>query len=112
LASIARKNFEKLGLDNITIKIGRFQDTLPDVLNELKKIDYVLIDGHHEEHATVGYFNQIYPYLAKNSILVFDDIFWSKGMRNAWKKIISDTRVNAYVDMYDVGICICKCPVK
>ncbi|MBW8049180.1 MAG: class I SAM-dependent methyltransferase [Cytophagales bacterium] len=108
LTSIARKNFEKLGLDNITIKVGRFQDTLPDVLNELKKIDYVLIDGHHEEHATIGYLVQIYPYLAKNSILVFDDIFWSKGMRNAWKKIISDTRVNAYVDMYDVGICICK----
>ena len=33
------------------------------------------------------YFKQILPFLQKASIVIFDDITWSTGMRKAWEKI-------------------------
>ena len=47
----------------------------------------MVIDGHHDEQATIAYFEKFIPYLSKNSIIVFDDISWSDGMRRAWNTI-------------------------
>jgi cephalosporin hydroxylase len=106
LASLAKGHFQSLGLDNITVVTGRFRDTLSEVLNLDKSIDYAFIDGHHDEKATLAYFEQITPFLADGALLVFDDISWSGGMRRAWKTIISDERVKISVDLWQIGICI------
>ena len=84
LASLAEKNLPQLGSDNTRVVSGRFQDNSDKVLTENKPIDYVFIDGHHDEQATIAYFEKFMPYLSKNSMLVFDDISWSDGMRHAW----------------------------
>lgn len=106
LASIARENFEKLDLKNIKIIVGLFQDTLGDALKDIQCVDYAFIDGHHDERATIEYFNKIYPYLSHKAVLVFDDISWSKGMRRAWNTISRDKRVELSLDLRVVGICV------
>jgi predicted O-methyltransferase YrrM len=106
LASLARENFGRLGLENIEIVVGPFQDTLQDVLDQNGAIDYVFIDGHHDERATLAYFRQICPHLTEGAILVFDDISWSAGMRRAWNTINRDRCLKACVDLIRVGICI------
>ena len=65
----------------MTVITGRFQDVLDDTLADLREVDYVFIDGHHDEKATLDYFNRIYPFLSKNAIVLFDDISWSEGMK-------------------------------
>ncbi|MCK4797943.1 MAG: class I SAM-dependent methyltransferase [Spirochaetes bacterium] len=106
LAKIAMQNFERLELNKRTISIiGRFQDNLDEVLNKYKPIDFAFIDGHHDEHATINYFNQIFPFLSKKAVLVFDDISWSKGMERAWDVIKMDKRIKISVDMFQIGIC-------
>ena len=44
------------------------------IISEIKPIDFVFIDGHHEEGATLNYFKIIAPSLSYYAILGFDDI--------------------------------------
>lgn len=106
LAERAREDFERLGLANIVLRVGRFQDTLGQVLHDEPRIDFAFIDGHHEEHATLGYFEQLCPFFSETAIVVFDDIQWSKGMQRAWRTIAADQRITLSVDLFWVGICL------
>lgn len=109
LAKCAEQNIEAIGLENVRVVAGRFQDVLDEVLNESRPVDFAFIDGHHDEKATMRYFDQIIPFLANQGVvLVFDDISWSPGMKKAWKKIKVDERVKISVDLRKVGICLMK----
>jgi predicted O-methyltransferase YrrM len=106
LADIAKNNFQQLGLDAVEVVVGRFQDTLPDVLTKWQPVSYVFVDGHHDEQATLAYFEVILPFLAETALLVFDDIAWSEGMKKAWNTIAHDRRVGVAVDLGPVGLCV------
>ena len=109
LAKYAEQNIETIGLENVRVVAGRFQDVLDEVLNESRPVDFAFIDGHHDEKATMIYFNKIIPFLANQGVvLVFDDISWSSGMKRAWKKIKGDERVKFSVDLRKVGVCLMK----
>lgn len=106
LAALARENLAKLGLDNAELVEGRFQDTLEGVLKAAAPVEYVFIDGHHDRDATRRYFETCIPYLAKQAVVVFDDIAWSAGMREAWKGISKDSRVKLAIETEIMGICV------
>jgi predicted O-methyltransferase YrrM len=106
VAEIARKNLQALGLKRVEVVVGNFRDTLPEVLRREQPIDYVFVDGHHDERATLDYFELLLPSLAKTSVLVFDDISWSDGMKRAWGSISRDPRVSLAVDLGAVGLCV------
>jgi precorrin-6B methylase 2 len=112
LAFLAKENLDALGLENATVVFGKFQDTLDMVLDEHQPIDFAFIDGHHDEEATIIYFQQLQPYLQKESIVIFDDISWSRGMRNAWKKIRENEKVKISLDLRIMGICVLDSTVK
>jgi predicted O-methyltransferase YrrM len=107
-SEIARETLSVLGLSDTRVITGKFADTLPSVLEEAQYIDFAFVDGHHDEQATVAYFEQILPCLKPNSMLVFDDIYWSDGMTRAWRTIIERGEITTSVDMHTVGICIVK----
>lgn len=106
LAAVSREHFLELALDNVTVVQGRFQDTLDGVIGEAAPIDYAFIDGHHDEQATLDYFEQLLPHLAPRALLVFDDVDWSEGMTRAWEKIQADARVAISVETRTLGLCV------
>lgn len=106
LAAIAKINFTDLQRSNIVPYVGRFDSILTDVLTNHQPFDLVFIDGHHEEKATVRYFERLLPCVTRNAVLIFDDIHWSAGMKNAWKSIVHHRRVKYSVDLYELGIII------
>ena len=106
LAKIAAGNFIALGLDNARVVVGRFEDTLPAALEAMKPVDYVFIDGHHEEKATLNYFEILYPFLADGAVVVFDDISWTPGMKRAWNTIAADQRVSFCLDLHTIGVAV------
>ena len=106
LVKISQKHLDSLGISNVEIIEGRFQDNLLEVLEKNKPIDYVFIDGHHDEKATIEYYNTFLPYLSDEAVLVLDDISWSKGMTNAWNTIIKDQRIKIALNFKVIGICI------
>lgn len=111
LASLAKVNLGTLGYQRFEVVPGRFQDTLDGVLKKNAPIDFVFIDGHHEESATLRYFKQILPNLSDGAVIVFDDISWSRGMERAWNSIRKDPNTRASIDLLSVGICVCSTSV-
>ena len=69
-------------------------------------VDYAFIDGHHDEQATLDYFEQLLPHLAPRALLVFDDVDWSDGMKRAWQKIQADPRVAISIETRTLGLCV------
>lgn len=104
-AELARNNLDRLGIGRARVECGRFQDTLELVAAELAPLDFVFVDGHHDEQATIDYFNLLAQYLAPAAMVVFDDISWSTGMRRAWKTVSTVDGVKFAVDLGQLGIC-------
>lgn len=104
ISKSALKNFEILALDNIELQTGRFEDILPAILKEKATFDLIFIDGHHNEKATMKYFEQILPHLTAHSVLMVDDIHWSPGMHRAWKQILKHPDCTLSVDLYYFGL--------
>jgi len=102
--AIAEGNFKALKQTNIHTHLGPFASTLPNALKELKKVDFCFIDGHHDEAATLNYFELILSHLHNESIVVLDDINWSEGMQKAWKTITQHPRVTVSLDLHQMGI--------
>lgn len=106
LARLATRTLSELGLDHVTVVEGRFQDTLDTVMRENAPIDFVFVDGHHDEQATVRYFDQIRPHLSPGALLVFDDIRWAPGMARAWRSIAESRNTELTIDLGAVGLCV------
>lgn len=99
----AKSLHNELGYKNITYIEGQFDQTLPHLLKDIPRIDFAYIDGNHTEDATLRYFEWIKPKLHDHSVVVFDDIYWSKGMTAAWERIKADKSVSLSIDLYRQG---------
>ena len=106
IADIAKETFENLGVENASVVTGPFHETLGDVFETSKPIDFFFNDGHHDHDAVIRYFNQVIPYLSDTAVIVFDDISWSPGMRKAWTEIEKDKRVSASINLHKIGIAL------
>lgn len=107
-ASIAQENFDKLGLKNTSLHVGNFDELLPKMLEEEDKIDFLFIDGNHRKQATLDYFNLCLSKIHSASILIFDDIYWSKGMKEAWETIKKHPQVTVTIDLFYIGLVFFK----
>jgi len=108
IAKIAKNDFTLLGLSNVQLNIGNFDDLLPDILNRNTTIDLAFIDGNHRMDPTLNYFNIISQHIADFSILIFDDIHWSKKMEEAWSEIKNTDRMVLTIDLFYMGIVFFK----
>lgn len=104
VAAVAEENFRKLGISNIEIVEGNFDSTLQGVLDNVQRPDFIFIDGNHRQEPTERYFEQLLPYVHNNTLLVFDDIHWSKEMETAWKNIVAHDAVTCDIDLFYIGI--------
>lgn len=104
LAEIARENLKQLACKNVKVVEGRFDNVLSTVLSGMEGVDIAFIDGHHDRDATIEYYHQILPYLNRNGVMVFDDIAWSEGMREAWRFIEQDADTVKSVTTEKLGI--------
>ena len=103
-AAMAQENFNLFPEFNIEIKVGPFDETLPEVLSELNDIDFLFMDGHHQLEATFRYLQLCYPKLSAHAAVIIDDINWSEEMRLTWKKLVADERFTLSLDVFMVGI--------
>lgn len=104
IAAIARETFAACNCGQVELIEGNFADTLPIALEKLQHVDFVFIDGNHQQQATLDYFNKILPYCSEKTILVFDDICWSEGMYVAWQEICAYPQVSISVNLCKLGI--------
>ena len=95
-------------VNNVKLVIGRFEEQLPKILNYLPKVDLVFIDGNHRYQPTIEYFEQCLSKTSENSIIIFDDIYWSDEMLKAWDEIKNHPSVTQTIDLHQFGIVFFK----
>ena len=104
VAAKAMENFNVLKLENIHLTEGNFDDTLPSKLLEIETVDFAFIDGNHRYEPTVQYFEQLLTKCTDQSIIILDDIHWSKEMEEAWDYVQKHPEVTTTIDLFFIGI--------
>lgn len=102
--NLACQNFKEQQFNNIYATNDIFDNALEKILKQVKKIDFVLFDGNHKKMATLNYFEKCLPYTNNSSVFVFDDINWSKEMREAWEIIKKHPEVKISIDLFFCGL--------
>lgn len=108
IAAIAESNFKLLSFENIDLINDTFDNTLPGLNIKIISPALIFIDGNHTKEATLRYFNYFISIIGKQSVMVFDDIYWSNGMMEAWTEIKKHPEVIVTIDLFAFGIVFFK----
>jgi predicted O-methyltransferase YrrM len=103
LSRKAKLHFDRLGIKNIEIIEGRFEENLAAALNRLEKVDLVYIDGNHNKEAMLDYYDQCLAHSGNETVMVFDDIHSSPGMEKAWDILSQKGEVRVSLDLFSTG---------
>lgn len=102
-SEIAETQLKKFGVQNVEFTIGKFEEILEPLLSKTQ-FDFIYFDGNHSKTGTLNYFNWAVEKVHSGSIFIFDDIHWSKEMRETWKIIQKHPKVKSFVTTYDWGL--------
>lgn len=112
IAAIARQTFNNLNIKNIDLVEGDFAATFPNLLLQLQNIDLAFVDGNHRKIPTLDYFTKLLTVSSSSTILIFDDIHWSREMEEAWAQIQQHPAVTLTIDLFFIGIVIISHDIK
>jgi predicted O-methyltransferase YrrM len=104
LHEIAKNLFDVAEVSNVELRNGSFQQHLPEILNRVEQVDFVLFDGDHRYESTLEYFDFCLKKAHNDSVFVFDDIHWSPEMEKVWNEIISRPEITVSIDLFRIGI--------
>jgi len=106
IQSFAEQQINAFDIHNVIFKNENFEDYLSSLKNE--NWDLIFFDGNHQEDATLRYFENLLNFAHTDSVFIFDDIYWSKGMTNAWNTIKQHPKVTVTIDTFFWGLVFFK----
>ncbi len=107
LCKIASNHFSSIAPSKkYEVRQGLYESVFPDIINEKKSFNIFFIDGNHTKEDTLIYFNSLKRISKIPSIMIFDDINWSLGMKDVWSIIKKDENISFSVDFFKLGIII------
>jgi predicted O-methyltransferase YrrM len=101
---VASDTLENLSINNVRLIHATFEDYFENYFDSTEKLDIVFIDGNHRKEPLLRYFERLQPAIHEGSILVIDDIYWSKEMQDGWKQLIAHPRITQSVDCFSFGL--------
>lgn len=101
---IAKNQFKQQNNNNIQTHLGIFSQQLPQLLRELPNVGFALVDGHHHGPAMVDYTEQLMAKATPSTIIVLDDIRWSRSMEAAWQHLREFPAVSLSIDLFRCGL--------
>ncbi|MEM8894810.1 MAG: class I SAM-dependent methyltransferase [Bacteroidota bacterium] len=106
--SLAKAHFQHYGNGRINPFEGNIDHLLPEIIKGVSQVDLAIIDANHTEEATLSYFYTLLKCCQSSSVVILDDIHWSKGMKAAWIEIYNHPEVTCSIDLYQIGIVLFK----
>lgn len=100
-SAFAKAKIDGLNIKNIQFIVDNFAEGIPKLKEE--NYDFIYFDGHHNKDATIQYFEALLPKIHNDTVFLFDDIYWSKGMTEAWEYIKNNKSVKVTVDCFHLG---------
>ena len=68
-----------------------------------ENLDLVYIDGTYDKKSTIENFNSLLKYAHNESVFIFNNIYWSKEMTEAWNIIKKQKEITVSIDTYYLG---------
>ena len=102
ISAFSKSNFEVFKLKNIEVITGDFNVEIEQL--KTNSYDLVFFDGNHKKQATLDYFEALLETAHNDSVFIFDDIYWSKDMTEAWETIKKHPKVKVTVDTFFWGL--------
>lgn len=112
LYDFSKNLFKGNNCTNIESILGNFDVVLPQIFKNIHSFDLFYIDGNHTYEATLNYFKMALLKRNKGSIIIIDDIYWSKEMTKAWEQIKRDEEVKLTIDCFYFGLIFFKEEIK
>ena len=104
IAEIAKDNFEKLELKNIELFSDKIDTCLPGIIAKIEPVDFVYFGGNHNKKYTLYRFSRCLEKVNGGSVFVFDNIYRSPEMNQAWIEIKNNNKVTVTIDLFYLGI--------
>jgi predicted O-methyltransferase YrrM len=104
ISEIAVANFKEAGLNNINVLTGSFDEMWSYAISSGVKPGLVFIDGNHRKEPVLKYFYKISEISGSNTVVIIDDIYFSKEMESAWNEIKQTEKVTLTIDIFRMGI--------
>lgn len=104
LATLAKRQFQSLGLKNIKQLTGNFNETLAAAMLDMSRLDFVLFNQYCTAASVHLHFQGLRTYLHEDSVVIITNIHRSREMELAWKQIQSDEMVTLTIDLFFIGL--------
>lgn len=101
ISRFTKANFERHKLQNVNLITGNFDDAVKNL--KPNTFDLIFFDGNHQKEATLQYLETLLKTAHNNSVFIFDDIYWSKAMTEAWETIKQHPKVTVTIDTFFWG---------
>lgn len=102
ISAFTKNTFKQFNLKNTKVLTGDFGKIITPLTSN--KYDLIYFDGNHQKQATLDYFETLLPTATNESVFIFDDIYWSKDMTEAWNIIKNHPEVTVTIDTFFWGI--------
>jgi predicted O-methyltransferase YrrM len=104
LCALANTHFRRQNCHNITLKNCDIESALIELKEVGSRFDFIYVDANHTYEATLAYYRHLMKIVSDDGILVFDDINWSVGMKNAWEMIKTQMKFGLTIENNELGI--------
>ena len=101
ISNFVKKQFDNKNLSNIKIINTNFTNAIEGL--DGTTFYLVFFDGNHQKEATLNYFEKLLPTTHNDTMFIFDDIYWSKDMTEAWEVIKQHPKVMVTIDTFFWG---------
>ncbi|MFI1745795.1 O-methyltransferase [Thalassobellus sediminis] len=100
-SKFSKESLKKLKLKNVNLITGDFNTEIKKLNSN--KYDLIFFDGNHQKEATLNYFEMLLETAHNDSVFIFDDIYWSKDMTEAWESIKKHPKATVTIDTFFWG---------
>lgn len=100
---IARRSFPASQNIKVNFVNNNFINFL-ESLGDRPPFDLIFIDGDHKSESLFKQLELLSPYIHDETILILDDIRWSKDMFFAWSNLIDGFKYHLTIDLFKMGI--------
>jgi predicted O-methyltransferase YrrM len=94
---------EEIKFNGIEITNNKFLQTLSKCTQN-KQFDCIFFAGNQTKQASLNYFEECLKTIHNDSFFVFDGIYWTSEMQEAWSIIKKHSKVTVTIDLFHFGI--------
>ena len=107
-ATFATQLVSRCMLGTVSIHWGDMDEKLDEILPLMPGRFLAYVDGNHHHGPTVSYVRSLVERAGEEAVIILDDIYWSRGMHNAWREITSWPECKVSIDLFHMGILLLR----